>query len=157
MSSLDADELSAWGRARDLAHHLVLPATALALAGLPTLVRHVRAAFVEALAAPHVLAARGHGIGPRRLLFAYALPTAAAPLTALFGLSLGALLSGSLIIEVILSWPGIGPLLLSSILGRDLHVILGVTLLSGTVLVIGQLIADLLLLAIDPRIRVEGA
>ncbi len=153
MSSLGAEDLDTWGRLRDTAHHLVLPATALALAGLPTLVRHVRAAFAEALAAPHILAARGHGIGPRRLLFAYALPSAAVPLTTLFGLSLGSLLSGSLIIEVILSWPGLGPLFLDAILGRDLHVILGVTLLSGGVLILGQLIADMLLFLVDPRIR----
>ena len=98
-------------------------------------------------------AALGHGIGRRRLLFRFALPAAANPLITLFGLSLGGLLSGSLLIEVIRSWPGLGPLMLEAILARDLHVVVGVILLSGLLLIAGNLLADLLLYLTDPRIR----
>ncbi len=153
MASLDAAELGLWGRAADLAWHLALPAAALALGSLPVLLRHVRSALVGVLDAPYLRVARGHGIPRPRLLFRYALPAAAHPMIALFGLSVARLLSGSLVIEVILSWPGIGPLLLEAILARDLHVVVGATLLSCLFLVAGNLLADLLLYAADPRIR----
>ena len=153
MASLEAAELGAWGRTIDLAWHLALPAAALALGSLPVLLRHVRAAMVEALDAPFLQVARGHGIPRSRRLYRYALPAAAHPLITLFGLSLARLLSGSLLIEVILSWPGLGPLLLEAILARDLHVVVGATLLSCCFLVAGNLVADFLLYAADPRIR----
>lgn len=157
MTSLDAAGFGLWRRAADLAWHLTLPAAALALASLPVLLHHVRAALVDVLDAPFLGAARGHGIGRRRLLFRYALPAAAHPLISLFGLSLGRLLSGSLVIEVILDWPGLGPLLLEAILARDLHVVVAVTLLSAATLIAGNLVADLLLYAVDPRIRAPEA
>ncbi|MEM7581756.1 MAG: ABC transporter permease [Acidobacteriota bacterium] len=153
MSSLDSATLGFWHRLGDLLRHLALPSLALTLASLPVLFRHVRSAMIDALATPHIQAARGHGIGLRRLLFHHALPTAAGPLTQLFGLSIASLLSGALLIEVIMSWPGIGPLLIDAILARDLHVVIGTVLLSGLLMILGNLIADALLLASDPRIR----
>jgi peptide/nickel transport system permease protein len=76
-------------------------------------------------------------------------------LISLFGVSLGALLSGSLLIEVIMSWPGLGPLLLEAILERDLYVVVAAVLFSTVFLVAGNLLADVLLHWADPRIRVE--
>src|SRR5207245_5957353 len=107
-------------RAKDLGLHLVLPVLALALGMLPVLVRHVRSALLDVLDSPFIRAARGHGIPRLRLLFRHALPAAANPLISLFGVSVGTLLGGSLLIEVIMSWPGVGPMLLEAILGRDL-------------------------------------
>jgi peptide/nickel transport system permease protein len=153
MASLDYDALNGWGRARDLGAHLALPAVVLALSAFPVVLRHVRAAVAEALAAPFVQAARGSGIPRRRLLWRHALPAAAKPVVALFGLSIAGLLSGSVLVEVVLSWPGLGPLLLQAILARDLHVVVGVLLLSGVFLVLGNLVADLLLYGLDPRVR----
>lgn len=153
MVSLDHDALGAWGRARDLAAHLALPAVVLALSAFPAVLRHVRAAVAEALAAPFLDAARGCGIPRRRLLWRHALPAAAKPLVSLLGLSIAGLLSGSVLVEVVLSWPGLGPLLLQAILARDLHVVVGVLLLSSVFLVLGNLVADLLLYGLDPRVR----
>ncbi len=153
MTSVGSESFSFWQQLGDRAWHLVLPTLALVLASLPVLFRHVRSAMLEALAAPHVQAARGHGIGRQRLLFHHALPSAANPLITLFGLSIAGLLSGSLLIEVIMSWPGIGPLLLDAILARDLHVVIGGILVSGLLLIVGNLIADTLLFLVDPRIR----
>src|SRR6266851_1050997 len=126
------DRLFSWGTAAllvipdlDLALHMILPVTALVLSALPLLVRHVRAAVADVLNAPFLLAAAGHGIPRRTLLYRYALPAAANPLISLFGFSIGALLSGSLLIEVVMSWPGLGPLLLEAILARDLYVVVG--------------------------------
>jgi peptide/nickel transport system permease protein len=156
MASLDFETLSPLRKLRDLAWHMVLPVMALVLTALPLLVRHVRAAVAEVLHAPFLLAAVGHGIPRRTLLYRYALPAAANPLISLFGFSMGALLSGSLLIEVVMSWPGLGPLLLEAILSRDLYVVVGGILFSTIFLVGGNFLADLLLYWADPRIRTEG-
>ena len=155
MTSLDFQSLSLGGKVRDLVLHMALPVAALVFSALPLLLRHVRAAVAEVLGAPFVLAAKGHGIPRRTLLYRYALRAAANPLISLFGFSVGALLSGSLLVEVVMSWPGLGPLLLESILSRDLYVVIGGVLLSTLFLVGGNFLADILLYWADPRIRTE--
>ena len=154
--SIGFEGLSPANRLHDLVVHMFLPVLVLVLSFLPLLVRHVRAAMVGVLAAPFLRAARGHGISSRRLLYRYALPAAANPLISLFGFSIGVLLSGSLLVEVVMSWPGLGPLLVEAILSRDLYVVFGGILLSALFLVIGNYIADLLLYQADPRIRREA-
>jgi peptide/nickel transport system permease protein len=157
MTSLDFESLPLGGKLRDLAMHLTLPVAALVLSALPLLVRHVRAAVAEVLNAPFMLAAKGHGIPRRTLLYRYTLRAAANPLISLFGFSIGALLSGSLVVEVVMSWPGLGPLLLESILSRDLYVVIGGVLFSTLFLVGGNFLADTLLYWADPRIRTDRA
>ena len=153
MLSVDSAALSFTAKLRDLIFHMLLPVIVLVLSALPLLLRHVRAAVAEALDAPFVRAAVGHGIPQARLLYRYVLPAAANPLISLFGFSLGALLSGSLLVEVITSWPGLGPFLLEAILSRDLYVVVGAVLLSTLFLVAGNFLADVLLYWADPRIR----
>jgi len=155
MVSASFSDLNLWDKVKDVAAHLFLPALGLAIATLPTLLRHVRSAMIEVLEAPFVRAARAHGIAERRVLLRYALPVAASPLISLFGFSLGTMLSASLLVEVILSWPGIGPLLVEAILVKDVYVVMGAVMLSSVFLVAGNLFADLMLFAADPRIRVE--
>jgi len=155
MISPGADGLNALGKAKDLACHLLLPAAGLAMVMMPALIRHIRAAMIEALESPFVRAARGHGIPRVRILFRYALPVAANPLISLAGLSVATLLSASLLVEMILSWPGLGALMVEAILARDVYVVIGVVMLSSMFLIAGNLFADLLLFASDPRIRVE--
>jgi peptide/nickel transport system permease protein len=133
--------------------HMVLPVTALVLSALPILIRHIRAAMAEVLDAAYLRAAAAHGIPHRKLLYRYALRAAANPLIALFGFSVGTLLSGSLLVEIIMSWPGIGPLLLEAILARDLYVVIGGVLFSTAFLVAGNFLADVLMYWADPRIR----
>ena len=157
MASVDFETLSSLNRLRDLVLHMILPVTTLVLSSLPLLIRHVRAAVANVLNAPFLLAAAGHGIPRRVLLYRYALPAAANPLISLFGFSIGVLLSGSLLIEVVMSWPGLGPLLLESILARDLYVVVGGVLFSTFFLVGGNFLADLLLYWADPRIRTESS
>jgi peptide/nickel transport system permease protein len=111
--------------------------------------------MAEAWHAPFLQAARGHGIGPIRLLLRHALPAAANPLISLFGLSLAGLVSASFLVEVITGWPGIGPLFLEAIYSRDFHVVMAVVMLFSLFLIIANLIADLLLYAADPRVRAE--
>lgn len=139
----------------DLARHMFLPVAILVLVAQPLLVRHVRAAVAETLHEGFIRAAEAHGIPRGRLLWRYALPAAANPLISLFGFSIGALLSGSLLVEVITSWPGLGPFLLEAILARDLYVVIGGVLFSTFFLIAGNFIADVLLFWADPRIRTE--
>ncbi len=157
MVSVDFESLSSFNKIRDLAMHLALPVAALVLSTLPLLVRHVRAAVAEVLRAPFLLAAEGHGIRRSTLLYRYALPAAANPLASLFGFSIGALLSGSLLIEIVMSWPGLGPFLLEAILARDIYLVIGGVLFSTIFLAAGNFLADMLLFWLDPRIRTESA
>jgi peptide/nickel transport system permease protein len=157
LTSVGFHELSPVHKLRDLAWHMTLPVIALVLAALPTLVRHVRASVAEVLEAPFLRAALGHGLPHSKLLYGYALRAAANPLISLFGFSVGTLLSGSLLVEVIMSWPGLGPFLLEAILARDLYVVIGGVLLSMIFLVAGNLFADVLLYWADPRIRTAAS
>jgi peptide/nickel transport system permease protein len=119
------------------------------------LVRHVRASMIETMDAPFALAARAQGIPFGRRLFRHLLPVAANPLIGLLGLSLGTLLSASLMVEVVMGWPGLGPLLVDAIMARDIAVVLGAVVLSAAFLIAGNTAADLLLYRVDPRIRVR--
>jgi len=157
MVSVGFENLSPLQKFRDIVFHMVLPVTALVLSALPTLVRHVRAALAGVLEAPFLRAAASHGIQRRTLLYRYALRAAANPLISLFGFSVGALLSGSLLVEVVMSWPGLGPLLLEAILARDLYVVIGGVICSTIFLVAGNLLADVLIYWADPRIRTTAA
>ncbi len=140
----------------DLAWHMVLPVSVLVLGALPSILRHVRAAVSETLSSSYLRAAEGHGLSRVTLLFRHALPAAANPLISLFGLSIALLLSVSLLVETMMSWPGIGPLLLEAVFSRDLFVVLGAVMLAALFPLAGNLIADVLLYVFDPRIRMES-
>jgi peptide/nickel transport system permease protein len=154
-ASSGAEELGTWAAFKDLVWHMVLPVTALVLASLPTILRHVRASMVQVLESSYMKAAEGHGLPAWKLLYHYALPAAANPLISLFGLTVAGLLSMSLLVEVVLSWPGLGPLVLEAIQGRDLFVVIGSVMFSMLFMVFGNLLADVLLYGLDPRIRTQ--
>jgi peptide/nickel transport system permease protein len=153
MVSLGFDDLSRWERVRDIAVHMLLPVWILVVGGVPIVERHIRASVVEVLDTPYIQAARGLGIGRVRLLLRHVLPVAANPAISLFGFSIAALLGGSLVVEVVSGWPGLGPLILDATMSRDLYVVIGAVLFSAVFMIAGNLIADLMLLASDPRIR----
>lgn len=153
MTSLDFSELRTWDRVKDVVRHVFLPVAALVLVTVPPLVRHVRASLIDVLQARFIQAARAQGVPEGRLLFRHALRAAANPLISLLGLSIAGLLSASLVIETIMTWPGLGPLLLEAILARDLHLVIGAVTCSTVLLIAGGLIADALLYLADPRIR----
>jgi peptide/nickel transport system permease protein len=157
MTSLDFEERAGWQRIQDVLIHSVLPVTALVLATLPILVRHVRASVMDVVGARFIRAARAAGVPEGRLLFRHALRSAANPLFSLFGLSVAGLLSASLVIETIMSWPGLGPLLLDAITARDLHVVAAAVTCSTVLLIAGNLLADAMLYLTDPRVRPERA
>jgi len=155
MRSAAFAELGEWAKVKDLAVHLFLPASALILVNLPVLIRHVRSSLIDVLAAPFIQGAHARGVPPRRLLFRDALRAASNPLISLLGLSIAGLLSTSLVVEAVMSWPGLGPLLLEAIAARDLHLVIGAVMCSTLFLLGGNLVADALLYLSDPRVRAD--
>lgn len=139
----------------DLLRHMVLPIAVLVIGSIGPLLRQVRASAIEVMDSSYFRAAQGHGLSTGTLLFGHALPAAANALISLFGLSAGFLLSISILVEVVMSWPGMGPLMLEAIFGRDLFVVIGAVMVSTALLVVGNLFSDLLLYLCDPRIRVQ--
>jgi len=137
----------------DLVLRMALPVFILVLVESAIIARHVRASVSEILRMPFVQSAKALGIPRTRVLFRHVLPAAANPAISLFGFSLAGLVSGYLLIEVICGWPGLGPLILEATLSRDFSLVIASIMLSACFMVGGNLIADVLLLLADPRIR----
>ncbi len=144
---------SGWAGLSDRLAHVALPATCLAYGTLAFVARLVRSGVAEAREADFVLAARARGASRRRAIWTHAFPNALLPLITLFGLLLPALLSGSVIVERIFAWPGLGRLYFDSILSRDYPVILALSLLSAVVTLAATLASDIASAAADPRVR----
>jgi peptide/nickel transport system permease protein len=153
MHSVGAEDWPAWRRWLDALWHLALPAGVLALSSAAAMTRFVRAGVLEALAQEFIRAARARGVGGSRVLVAHALRNALGPVINLVGLSLPILVSGSLIVEVVFAWPGMGRLTYDAIMAKDLSVVLITTSMAATLVVLGNLAADIALAAVDPRIR----
>jgi len=138
---------------RDIILHMILPLAVLTAGGFPVLFRHVRLAVRETIQAPYIRTAISFGINPARLWLRYILPAAANPLISLLGLSFASLLSSSLLVEFVFGWPGLGPMFLDALFARDTYLLLAPVMLSSMLLLCGNLVADLLLLWNDPRLR----
>jgi peptide/nickel transport system permease protein len=136
---------------------LVLPAVAVAAAPAAVLARFTRAAVLETLGEDHVRTGRAKGLAETRVLFRHALRPSLAPLVTAFGSSLGALLVGSVIVETIFVWPGIGQLSITAIFNRDYPMIQGVVLYAGMTFAVVNLLVDLSYSLVDPRIRLGRA
>jgi peptide/nickel transport system permease protein len=137
----------------DLLHHLVLPVAAIGITGVGAVARYLRGSLLDERASMYVLAARARGCSRRRAIYAHALPNALLPLITMVGLSLPFLVSGSLIVEVVFAWPGMGRLMYSAALARDVPLLLGGTILATVAVVAGNFLADIAYAAVDPRVR----
>ena len=155
MHSLEWDQLDLAGKAVDLLRHIALPALVVGLIPLAGRMRQMRANLLDVLRLDYVTTARAKGLDERRVVFKHALRNAINPLITLFGFTLGSLVSGSFIAEVIFAWPGLGRITLDALLAKDQYLVMGSVLMAATVLVAGNLIADLLLAIADPRIAYE--
>lgn len=142
-----------WTRLLDLAHHLVLPAVTIGLTGMGAVARYLRGSLLDERLEHYVLAARARGCSVARAMWVHALPNALLPLVTLIGLSLPFLVSGSLVIEVVFAWPGMGRAMYEAALARDIPLLMGGTLLAAAAVVVGNFVADVLYTVIDPRIR----
>ncbi len=152
MTGSDYETLPWGARVADLLRHLALPAAAVTAVLLPAVIRHTRTAMNESLAAEYIRTARAKGLGHARIIIHHALRNALNPLTTLFGFSVSALLSASLLVEVVMGWPGIGQLTYDAVLRRDLFLVVDLAVVSALLLMIGNIIGDLLLRLVDPRV-----
>ena len=155
MHSLDYDELDAVGQWLDVAHHLVLPALVVGLIPLASRMRQMRGSLLDVLRLDYVTTARAKGLSEGTVIVKHALRNALNPMITLFGYTLGALVSGSFIVEIIFSWPGLGRITLDALLTQDQYLVMGAELMASVVLIGGNLIADLLLAFADPRITYD--
>ncbi|MBA2521531.1 MAG: ABC transporter permease [Chloroflexia bacterium] len=142
--------------ATDLAHHMILPVTVLALAHTPLLMRYARSTMLEVLRQDYVTTARAKGLRERIVMIGHAFRNALIPLITVVGLSLPELLSGAVITETIFQWPGMGMLAVRAVNARDYPLILGTILVTATLVLLSNLAADLLYGVADPRIRVSA-
>jgi len=132
-----------------------LPAFTLATIGIATYARAVRGELAGALDADYVRTARAKGASERAVVWRHALKNAAGPLVTLVGIDLGVLLGGAVIVESIFAWPGLGRELWFAILEVDLPVIVGIVLVGSLAITVANLIADLVLVKLDPRLGAE--
>ncbi len=144
------------GRIVDRLRHLLLPAATLGLVGAAVTARYQRAALVETLSQAYVRTARAKGLGERRVLLRHALRNALLPTVTLFGLSLPFLLTGAVLVETVFSWPGLGRLAAQAVAARDYPLVTGTTIVASAIVVLSSALADVLVRAADPRVRLPA-
>jgi peptide/nickel transport system permease protein len=147
-----------WGMPKllDLLGHLPVPAIILGLAGTAQAIRIMRANLLDELRKPYVVTARAKGLTERRAILKYPVRVALNPFASTIGYTLPYIVSGSIIVSLVLSLPTVGPLLLKALIAQDLFLGGTIVLMLGVMTVIGTFISDLILMWVDPRIRLEG-
>jgi len=148
-------ELGDEGNILSLLRHLVLPTLVLALVITATWSRYARSAFLEVLGQDFMRTARAKGLKQRSRLLRHALPNAAKPLIALLGVELPFLFSGALVTETIFGWPGMGRLFVDALGMKEYPVLMGMMMFTAIFVIIGNLLADIAIALIDPRVRVQ--
>jgi peptide/nickel transport system permease protein len=143
----------AGGDMLDRIAHLLMPAVVLSFFYLSIWSRYTRSSMLEVLSQDYVRTARAKGMSERRVTYLHGLRNAVIPLVTLIGLELPGLVSGALVVEVVFSWPGIGLLAYQRAIAYDYTMVLGVVTFAAVLVVLGNLVADLLYAAVDPRIR----
>ena len=142
-------------RVKDIAHHLVLPTITLSLFYLALYTRMMRASMLEQYGQDYVITARAKGVTERRITFVHVLCNALLPVVTMAGVQVGALIGGSVIVESVFAWPGLGMLAFESLFARDLNLLLGIFLLSSALVVAVNLVVDVIYCFLDPRIEVN--
>lgn len=137
----------------DVLWHAIMPAFVIATAGIAGFTRVLRAQMIEYLSSDFIRTARAKGLGRRSVTYKHALRPAVIPFIAGIGAILPVLIGGAGLVEIVVSWPGITPTLLNAINRQDIYVVLGLVVVTTLLLMIGNLISDLLLAVVDPRIR----
>lgn len=149
-------EMNQFERFVDMAHHLVLPTIVLGTAMMATLMRQMRGQLLDVLRSDYVRTAKAKGLGGYVVLFKHAVRNAINPLITMFGFSLSDLLSGSVLVEQVFSYPGLGRLTFRALIDQDIYLVMASVLTGAAMLILGNLIADIMLAWSDPRIQLEG-
>lgn len=155
--SLDYELLSSWGKVGDRVLHLILPVFVLGVASAAGTARYMRNRLLEVLSEEYILAARARGLREKAVILRHALRNALIPIITIYGMALPFVLGGSVLIENVFAWPGMGTLAVDAVGGRDYPVILATTMLSAVLVVIGNLLADVGYAVVDPRVSYQGS
>jgi len=143
-----------WARVLDIAHHLILPTLTLSLFYMALYTRMMRAAMLDQRGMDYVVTARSKGLAERLITYRHVLRNAVLPVVTMAGVQVGSLLGGSVVVESVFAWPGLGQLAFQSLFARDFNLLLGIFFLSACLVVLVNLAVDLIYMALDPRIRV---
>ena len=140
----------------DVARHMVLPVITLASIFLALYSRLARASMMEVLGSDYIRTAKAKGLSDKQVVYKHALKNSLSPVVTLAGLQFSAVVSGAVLVETVFSWPGLGTLALQSIIARDTPTILGILFFSALVVIVGNLLTDMVLRLIDPRVGSKG-
>nr|MBA2453786.1 ABC transporter permease [Chloroflexia bacterium] len=144
-----------WNSVWDTISHYILPVTSITLVGLAGYMRYQRAAMLEVIRQDYIRTARAKGLSERTVIFKHAWRNALIPILTLLGYIFVILVEGSVVVENIFSWPGMGQLAVTSLTQRDYPVMMGIVLLSATLILLGTLLSDILYAIVDPRVRYD--
>ena len=153
LTSYNFNELGFWGKFTDIARHLILPSIVLFTISLSGLQRQMRANMLEVLDSDYVKFARAKGLSEWRVLFKHALRNAINPMITLLGFEFAGLLSGAALTEYVFQYPGLGRLILEAVMKSDIKLVMASLMMGTIMLILGNLIADILLMITDPRLR----
>ena len=156
LTSSNFAEMSFGGKVLDIAHHLVLPVTVLFTISLAGLQRQMRANLLDVLDSDYVKFAKAKGLSEFKVVYKHALRNAINPMITLLGFEFAGLLSGAALTEYVFQYPGLGRLILEAVLRSDINLVMASLMMGAIMLILGNLIADILLIITDPRIRVKG-
>lgn len=156
MRSVSFESFPWWQKILDVGHHMVLPVLVLSLSSFAYLFRLMRAQTIDVKDRDFVLFLRSLRLSEKTIVFKHIGRNAINPLVTLFGLELPALFSGAALVEIFTGWPGLGQMMLQAVRTQDLFLVLGNMMMIGVLLIVGNLAADLFLVAVDPRIRMQG-
>lgn len=155
MTSINHPDLSPLGKMLDIGWHMILPTLALSITSFAGLQRLMRGQLLDVLRQDYIQTARAKGLPENRVIYVHALRNAINPLITLLGFEFAGLLGGAFIAETFFNWPGLGKLTLEAVQQQDLYLVMATLMMGAVMLIIGNLLADLLLKAVDPRIKLE--
>jgi len=156
MTSLFHEDLSPLGKVLDIGWHMILPTLALSITSFAGLQRIMRGNLLDVLRQNYIQTARAKGLPENRVIYVHALRNAVNPLVTLLGFEFASLLSGAFIAEFFFNWPGLGRLILQAVTAQDLYLVMAGLMMGAVMLIVGNLLADLLLKFVDPRIQLEN-
>lgn len=154
-TSIIHDDLNWFGQILDVGWHLILPTVALSITGFAGLQRITRGQMLDVMRQNYIQTARAKGLPEDRVIYVHALRNAVNPLITLLGFEFASLLGGAFITENYFNWPGLGKLILDAVTAQDLYLVMASLMMGAVMLIIGNLIADLVLSVVDPRIRLS--
>lgn len=152
MTSINHNDFSWLGKVFDVGWHLILPTIALSISGFAGLQRITRGELLDVLRQDYIQTARAKGLPENRVIYVHALRNAINPLITLLGFEFASLLSGAFVVEFFFNWPGLGRLTLDAVLAQDVYLVMASLMMSALILIVGNLLADLVLKQVDPRI-----